>query len=111
MIAFNSIHDTNSLAPPPIHSEMSIFFLFVLDIPTSKWSQCQFCKLVITTVNLWRHIRTQHTAQPPRQCDRCQKKFKNKYSLREHVRIAHEQRPATTSATSNTTNVASKVKI
>ncbi|XP_055304431.1 modifier of mdg4 [Sitodiplosis mosellana] len=59
----------------------------------SKWSQCQFCKLVITTVNLWRHIRTQHTEQSPRQCEHCQKKFKNKYSLREHVRIAHEQKP------------------
>lgn len=61
----------------------------------SKWSQCQFCKLVITSVNLWRHIRTQHTEQSPRQCEHCQKKFKNKYSLREHVRIAHEQKPGT----------------
>lgn len=58
---------------------------------TNKWSQCQFCKLVITTVNLWRHIRTQHHPQPPRQCVHCNKHFKNKYSLREHVRIAHEK--------------------
>lgn len=58
--------------------------------PLNKWSQCQFCKVVITTVNLWRHIRTQHTPQPPRDCDHCSKQFKNKYSLREHVRIAHE---------------------
>lgn len=64
-----------------------------LDGQPSKWSQCQFCKLIITTVNLWRHIRTQHTEQSPRQCEHCQKKFKNKYSLREHVRIAHEQKP------------------
>lgn len=67
----------------------------LLDGQPSKWSQCQFCKLVITTVNLWRHIRTQHTEQSPRQCEHCQKKFKNKYSLREHVRIAHEQKPGT----------------
>lgn len=67
-------------------------FYLLLDPATSKWSQCQFCKLVITTVNLWRHIRTQHTAQAPRECEHCQKKFKNKYSLREHVRIAHEHK-------------------
>lgn len=68
-------------------------FFFIIDIlPTSKWSQCQFCKLVITTVNLWRHIRTQHTPQPPQRCDYCKKTFKNKYSLREHVRMAHEQK-------------------
>lgn len=66
-----------------------------IDGQQSKWSQCQFCKLVITSVNLWRHIRTQHTEQSPRQCEHCQKKFKNKYSLREHVRIAHEQKPGT----------------
>lgn len=62
------------------------------DGPLNKWSQCQFCNVVITTVNLWRHIRTQHTPQPPRQCDHCSKQFKNKYSLREHVRIAHESK-------------------
>ncbi|XP_055711103.1 transcription factor GAGA isoform X1 [Phlebotomus papatasi] len=60
------------------------------DSGNTKWSQCQFCKLVITTVNLWRHVRTQHTSQPPRKCEHCQKSFKNKYSLREHIRIAHE---------------------
>lgn len=64
----------------------------------NKWSQCQFCKVVITTVNLWRHIRTQHTPQPQRQCDHCRKKFKNKYSLREHVRIAHELKVTTSNA-------------
>lgn len=48
--------------------------------------------MVITTVNLWRHIRTQHTPQPPRKCDLCNKNFKNKYSLREHIRISHEQK-------------------
>lgn len=58
----------------------------------NRWSQCQFCKLVITTVNLWRHMRTQHTSQPPRRCEHCKKTFKNKYSLREHVRMAHEQK-------------------
>lgn len=61
----------------------------------NRWSQCQFCKLVITTVNLWRHIRTQHTSQPPRRCEHCKKTFKNKYSLREHVRMAHEQKSKT----------------
>ncbi|XP_059617172.1 myoneurin isoform X2 [Phlebotomus argentipes] len=64
------------------------------DTSNTKWSQCQFCKLVITTVNLWRHVRTQHTSQPPRKCDYCQKSFKNKYSLREHIRIAHEYKNA-----------------
>lgn len=58
----------------------------------SKWTQCQYCKLVITSVNLWRHVRTQHTSQPPRKCDYCKKTFKNKYSLREHVRISHENK-------------------
>jgi uncharacterized protein YrzB (UPF0473 family) len=58
----------------------------------SKWTQCQYCKLVITSVNLWRHVRTQHTSQPPRKCEYCKKTFKNKYSLREHVRISHESK-------------------
>ena len=62
------------------------------DILDSKWTQCQYCKLVITSVNLWRHVRTQHTSQPPRKCDYCKKTFKNKYSLREHVRISHENK-------------------
>ncbi|CAD7078553.1 unnamed protein product [Hermetia illucens] len=62
------------------------------DLPNGKWTECQFCKMVITTVNLWRHIRTQHTPQPPRKCDLCKKNFKNKYSLREHIRISHEQK-------------------
>lgn len=76
-----------------ISTSFVVHFLFVcvliLDTSTSassKWSQCQFCKLVITTVNLWRHIRTQHTDQPPLQCEYCQKSFKNKYSKREHIR-------------------------
>lgn len=64
--------------------------------PQNKWSQCEHCKLVITTVNLWRHVRTQHTKQPPRRCEYCNKNFKNKYSLREHVRMAHEQKLTTT---------------
>ncbi|XP_037937139.1 modifier of mdg4 isoform X2 [Teleopsis dalmanni] len=64
------------------------------DLPNNKWTECQFCKMVITTVNLWRHIRTQHTPQPPRQCELCNKNFKNKYSLREHIRISHEQKIA-----------------
>lgn len=51
--------------------------------------------MVITTVNLWRHIRTQHTPQPPRRCEHCNKNFKNKYSLREHIRISHEQQKPT----------------
>ena len=42
-------------------------------------------------MNLWRHIRTQHTAQQPQVCQYCSKNFKNKYSLREHIRIAHEK--------------------
>lgn len=63
-----------------------------MDLPNGKWTECQFCKMVITTVNLWRHIRTQHTPQPPRKCDLCKKNFKNKYSLREHIRISHEQK-------------------
>lgn len=58
----------------------------------SKWTQCQYCKLVITSVNLWRHVRTQHTSQPPRKCEYCKKTFKNKYSLREHIRISHENK-------------------
>lgn len=62
------------------------------DAGTSKWTQCQYCKLVITSVNLWRHVRTQHTSQPPRKCEYCKKTFKNKYSLREHVRISHESK-------------------
>lgn len=67
-----------------------IGWVFILDTTaTSKWSQCQFCKLVITTVNLWRHIRTQHTDQPPLQCEYCQKSFKNKYSKREHIRKSY----------------------
>lgn len=66
-----------------------------LDISNNKWTECQFCKMVITTVNLWRHIRTQHTPQPPRKCDVCNKNFKNKYSLREHIRISHEQKMVT----------------
>jgi hypothetical protein len=86
----------------------------------SKWTQCQYCKLVITSVNLWRHVRTQHTSQPPRKCDYCKKTFKNKYSLREHVRISHEskqqvkaegdsdeqQTTTTTTATTPTTTTA-----
>lgn len=60
--------------------------------PNSKWTKCQFCKLVITTANLWRHVRTQHTNQPKIQCEKCHKTFKNKYSLREHVRMAHENK-------------------
>lgn len=62
----------------------------------SKWTQCQYCKLVITSVNLWRHVRTQHTSQPPRKCEYCKKTFKNKYSLREHVRISHESKASAT---------------
>ncbi|XP_058443327.1 transcription factor GAGA-like isoform X3 [Malaya genurostris] len=62
-------------------------------VSTNKWSQCQICKLVITSVNLWRHMRTQHTNQEPKKCDHCNKQFKNKYSLREHVRMAHENKP------------------
>lgn len=62
------------------------------DDSNNKWTQCQYCKLVITSVNLWRHVRTQHTSQPPRKCDFCKKTFKNKYSLREHVRISHENK-------------------
>lgn len=61
------------------------------DGTNTKWSQCSYCKLVITSVNLWRHVRTQHTAQQPQVCQYCQKNFKNKYSLREHIRIAHEK--------------------
>ncbi|XP_058823582.1 longitudinals lacking protein, isoforms H/M/V-like isoform X1 [Topomyia yanbarensis] len=61
-------------------------------VSTNKWSQCQICKLVITSVNLWRHMRTQHTNQEPKKCDHCSKQFKNKYSLREHVRMAHENK-------------------
>ncbi|EAT46354.1 AAEL002435-PC [Aedes aegypti] len=63
-------------------------------VSTNKWSQCQICKLVITSVNLWRHMRTQHTNQEPQKCNRCNKQFKNKYSLREHVRMAHENKQA-----------------
>ncbi|KAG5681494.1 hypothetical protein PVAND_010923 [Polypedilum vanderplanki] len=66
----------------------------------SKWTQCQYCKLVITSVNLWRHVRTQHTSQPPRKCEYCKKTFKNKYSLREHVRISHESKQSATKAES-----------
>lgn len=73
---------------------------------------------MITSVNLWRHVRTQHTSQPPRKCDYCKKTFKNKYSLREHVRISHESKqnavkaesenedqatPTTTATTTGTT--------
>lgn len=64
----------------------------------SKWTQCQYCKLVITSVNLWRHVRTQHTSQPPRKCEYCKKTFKNKYSLREHVRISHESKQGASKA-------------
>ena len=80
--------DTNYLHQIPYWS--TINYCMNIDGQPSKWSKCQFCKLVITSVNLWRHIRTQHTEHSPRQCEHCQKKFKNKYSLREHVRIAHE---------------------
>lgn len=61
-------------------------------------------------------MRTQHTSQPPRKCEYCKKTFKNKYSLREHVRISHEskqsatkaeseneEQPATTTQTTSTT--------
>jgi hypothetical protein len=76
------------------------FSILILDVVmSSKWAQCQFCKLIITSVNLWRHIRTQHTPQPPRNCEKCQKTFKNKYSLREHVRMAHEQKQTITLTT------------
>lgn len=72
---------------------LSMFLFLLLDIvSTNKWSQCQICKLVITSVNLWRHMRTQHTNQEPQKCNRCNKQFKNKYSLREHVRMAHENK-------------------
>jgi uncharacterized C2H2 Zn-finger protein len=37
-------------------------------------------------------MRTQHTNQEPKRCERCNKQFKNKYSLREHVRMAHENK-------------------
>lgn len=37
-------------------------------------------------------MRTQHTNQPKIQCEKCHKTFKNKYSLREHVRMAHENK-------------------
>ncbi|EDS37169.1 conserved hypothetical protein [Culex quinquefasciatus] len=69
-------------------------------VSSNKWSQCQICKLVITSVNLWRHMRTQHTNQEPKRCNRCNKKFKNKYSLREHVRMAHENKTSPTASTS-----------
>ena len=80
------------------------FSLLLLDIvSTNKWSQCQICKLVITSVNLWRHMRTQHTNQEPKRCDRCNKQFKNKYSLREHVRMAHENKQHVQPAPGSTT--------
>ena len=44
--------------------------------------------------------RTQHTSQPPRKCEYCKKTFKNKYSLREHVRISHESKQNATKAES-----------
>lgn len=53
-------------------------------------------------MNLWRHVRTQHTSQPPRKCDYCKKTFKNKYSLREHVRISHESKQNAVKAESET---------
>ncbi|XP_055386047.1 transcription factor GAGA-like [Condylostylus longicornis] len=58
----------------------------------NKWTECSYCKMTITSVNLWRHIRTQHTPEPPKVCEICLKHFKNKYSLREHIRITHEQK-------------------
>lgn len=79
----------------PSSNFLSLFLFLLLDIvSTNKWSQCQICKLVITSVNLWRHMRTQHTNQEPQKCNRCNKQFKNKYSLREHVRMAHENKQA-----------------
>ncbi|KAL1400003.1 hypothetical protein pipiens_007790 [Culex pipiens pipiens] len=71
------------------------------DMASNKWSQCQICKLVITSVNLWRHMRTQHTNQEPKRCNRCNKKFKNKYSLREHVRMAHENKTSSPGASTS----------
>lgn len=76
---------------------LNLFFFSYTDINNldhnkKRLSQCHICKLIITSVNLWRHIRTQHTAQPKKKCNYCKKEFKNKYSLREHVRIAHENR-------------------
>lgn len=75
------------------------------DGSNTKWSQCSYCKLVITSVNLWRHIRTQHTAQQPQVCQYCQKNFKNKYSLREHIRIGHEKLTGGTTASAKSDGV------
>uniref|UniRef100_A0A182MZT4 C2H2-type domain-containing protein n=1 Tax=Anopheles dirus TaxID=7168 RepID=A0A182MZT4_9DIPT len=59
-------------------------------VSENKWSRCKICRLVITASNLWRHMRTQHSRLEPKRCEQCNKQFKNKYSLREHVRITHE---------------------
>ncbi|XP_049291965.1 protein abrupt-like isoform X3 [Anopheles funestus] len=58
----------------------------------NKWARCKVCRLLITASNLWRHVRTQHSRLEPKRCDHCNKQFKNKYSLREHVRITHESK-------------------
>nr|XP_049462745.1 modifier of mdg4-like isoform X1 [Anopheles coluzzii] len=61
-------------------------------VSENKWSRCKICRLVITASNLWRHVRTQHSRLEPKRCEHCKKQFKNKYSLREHVRITHESK-------------------
>ncbi|KNC28653.1 Broad-complex core protein isoforms 1/2/3/4/5 [Lucilia cuprina] len=64
------------------------------DLPNNKWTECQFCKMVITTVNLWRHIRTQHTPQPPRKfllCKICKRKLNSPNALRRHIASKHSK--------------------
>uniref|UniRef100_A0A182FJB0 Uncharacterized protein n=1 Tax=Anopheles albimanus TaxID=7167 RepID=A0A182FJB0_ANOAL len=61
---------------------------------SSKRSMCRICSAIMTTSNLWRHERTQHSMPSPKKCIICNKAFKNKYSLREHHRMTHENRPA-----------------
>lgn len=73
------------------------YFLFTewIKIPYHKTNNspfaetCPYCNVRISSGNLRRHIRTQHTAFPTVVCNFCSRTFKNKYSLREHVRISH----------------------
>ncbi|XP_075214440.1 uncharacterized protein LOC142320486 isoform X6 [Lycorma delicatula] len=51
--------------------------------------QCPYCEIQISSGNLRRHIRTQHTHLPTAKCHYCLRIFKHKYSLREHIRVSH----------------------
>ena len=57
-----------------------------------NWStvKCKTCDMGFKIkMNLYTHIRTQHTAEEPVRCRSCNKEFKNKIYLSKHFRSLH----------------------